>query len=285
MIDSTPTASGAVVDQRSARSPEPVVEADAGRQAEEAGQDALAQAGHGARPVPLEREQILAGPEDRLDALADGGQVRALAGFVLARRPYDRGAQLGHGGHELTPGVALVAEEGLTAAALATRQQLKADLVLVPRGRSRGERPRRTVGRADGVQAQAPEAARVGGAVAVARDLGKGRALGGLAAAAALDRGRVAEQQIGGGAGTLRGEVGQEPLDRLREAPAALVVAGLVGQLGNRCPSRFFAVARKRRSLVMPMIAWATQRVTTSASVSRRRAFLLASGKRSSAVQ
>ena len=35
MIDSTPTASGAVVDQRSARSPQPVVEADAGRQAEE----------------------------------------------------------------------------------------------------------------------------------------------------------------------------------------------------------------------------------------------------------
>src|SRR5450756_987523 len=126
MIDSTPTASGAVVDQRSARSPEPVVEADAGRQAEEAGQDALAQAGHGARPVPLEREQILAGPEDRLDALADEGQVRALAGFVLARRPYDRGAQLGHGGRELTPGVALVAEEGLAARSLAAGEQLEA---------------------------------------------------------------------------------------------------------------------------------------------------------------
>src|SRR5450756_118330 len=110
MIDSTPTASGAVVDQRSARSPEPVVEADAGRQAEEAGQDALAQAGHGARPVPLEREQVLAGPEDRLDALADGGQLRAAAGFVLARRPDDRGAQLEHGGAELLAPAASDAE-------------------------------------------------------------------------------------------------------------------------------------------------------------------------------
>src|SRR5665811_1932413 len=104
MIDSTPTPSGAVVDKGTTRAPEPVVEADAGRQAEEARQDALTQAGHGTGPVAFQGEQVLAGPEDRLDALADGGQVRPAAGLVLARRPYDRGAQLGHGGRELTPG-------------------------------------------------------------------------------------------------------------------------------------------------------------------------------------
>src|SRR5665647_2806071 len=97
MIDSTPTPSGAVVDQRSARTPQPVVEADAGGEAEEARQDALAQPGHGTRPVAFQGEQVLAGPEDRLDALADGGEVRAVAWFVLARRAHHGGAQLGAG--------------------------------------------------------------------------------------------------------------------------------------------------------------------------------------------
>ena len=85
MIDSTPTASGAVVDKGTTGTSEPVVEADAGRQAEKAGKDALAQPGHGTRPVPLQGEEVLAGPDDRLDALADGGQVRTVAGLVLAR--------------------------------------------------------------------------------------------------------------------------------------------------------------------------------------------------------
>src|SRR5665647_1746750 len=127
MIDSTPAASGAVVDESTARSSQPVVEADAGRQAEEAREDALAQARHGARPVALQREQVLGRPEDRLDALADGRQVRAAAGLVLARRAHHGGAELGDGGRELTAGVALVADEQLTAGAAATGQQLEAD--------------------------------------------------------------------------------------------------------------------------------------------------------------
>src|SRR5665647_1048709 len=177
MIDSTPTASGAVVDKVTARTPEPVVEADAGREAEEAPEDALAQAGHGSRPVTLEGEQLLAGPEDRLDALADGGEVRAAAGLVLARRAHHRGAHLGDRRREPVAGVALVADEQLTAGAAATGQQLEADLTLIAPGIGQGERPRRTVGGGQQVQAQAPEPARVGGAVAVAGELGKGRAL------------------------------------------------------------------------------------------------------------
>src|SRR5665647_3386132 len=117
MIDSTPAASSAVVDEGTARSPQPMVEADAGRQAEEAREDALAQPGHGAGPVALQGEQFLAAPEDRLDALTDGGQVGTVAGFVLARRAHDEGAQLGRSGREVAPGVALVAEEHLAAAA------------------------------------------------------------------------------------------------------------------------------------------------------------------------
>src|SRR5450756_876085 len=195
MIDSTPTASGAVVDKGTARTPEPVVEADAGREAEEAPEDALTQAGHGARPVTLEGEQVLAGPEDRLDALADGRQVRAVAGFILARRAHDEGAHLGDGGREVAPGVALVADEHCAAAA-ATREQLKADLALVTLRRGQGERPGRAVGGGQKVQAQAPEPARVGSAVAVVGHICERRALHGLAASGALHRRRVDEQQI-----------------------------------------------------------------------------------------
>src|SRR5450759_97822 len=111
MIDSTPTASGAVVDEGTTGTSQPVIDADAGREAEEAREEALTQPGHGARPVALQGEQALAAPEDRLDALADGGEVRTVAGFVLARRAHDEGAHLGDGGRELTPGVALIADE------------------------------------------------------------------------------------------------------------------------------------------------------------------------------
>src|SRR5450759_76361 len=147
MIDSTPTPSGAVVDQGTARAPEPVVEADAGRQAKEARQDALTQAGHGTGPVAFQGEQVLAGPEDRLDALADGGPVRPAARLVLARRGRHGGAQLGDGSRELTAGVALVADEQPAAGAAATGQQLEADLTLIAPRIGQGERPRRPVGR------------------------------------------------------------------------------------------------------------------------------------------
>ena len=58
MIDSTPTPSGAVVDQGTAPPSPSVIEADAGREAEEARQDALAQPGHGTRPVAFRGEQV-----------------------------------------------------------------------------------------------------------------------------------------------------------------------------------------------------------------------------------
>src|SRR4030067_2685869 len=87
MIDSPLTATGAVVAECPAGTSQPVVEGDAGREAQEPLQDALAQAGHGARPVALQCEQVLGSPEDGLDALADGREVWATAG----RLPLGRG--------------------------------------------------------------------------------------------------------------------------------------------------------------------------------------------------
>ena len=146
MIDSTPAASGAVVDEGTTGTSQPVVEADAGRQAEETREEALPQAGRGAGSVALEGEQVLAGPEDRLDALADGGQVRAAAALVLARRARHDRAQLRHGSCKLTAGVTLVADEQLTTVAAAAREQLEADLTLIAHGMGQLERLGRTIG-------------------------------------------------------------------------------------------------------------------------------------------
>src|SRR5665811_365762 len=89
---SASAASGAVVDKGTTGSSQPVVEADAGCEAEEAREEALTQPGDGARPVALEGEEVLAGPEDRLDALADGGEVRTVALSLIhisePTRPY-----------------------------------------------------------------------------------------------------------------------------------------------------------------------------------------------------
>src|SRR5664280_197479 len=231
MIDSTPAASGAVVDQRAAGTPQPVVEADAGGEAEEPREDALTQPSQGTRPMTLEREQVLAGPEDRFDALTNRRQVRTAAGFVGASGAHHRGAQISDCGRELTPGVTLVADEHFAAAASTTLEQFEADLALVARGRRQSERSGRTVRRAERVQAQTPEPARVSGAVAVAGHVREGRTLDRLPAAAALDGGRVDEQQFVARARALLREVGHEPLDRIDEATTALVVAGLAGQL------------------------------------------------------
>src|SRR5450756_53370 len=206
MIDSTPTASGAVVDKGTTGSSQPVVEADASCEAEEAREEALTQPGDGARPVALEGEEVLAGPEDRLDALADGGEVRTVAGFVLAHRAHDEGAHLGDGGREVATRVALVADEHRAAAAAAS-QELKTDLAFVTLRRGQGERPGRTVGGGQKVQTKAPEEARVGGAPAVVGDVCERRALDRLAASGALHRGRIDEQQVVTGAGALRGDL------------------------------------------------------------------------------
>src|SRR5680860_59075 len=157
MSDST--RSGHVGHERAARSPELVVEPDAGRQAEKALGDALAQAGKGAGAVALEGEQVLAGEEDRLDPLADRGQVRPMARLVTAAWAHDRGAQgidaLGEG----APGIALVAHDDPPRARLQAPDELKPDLALVTLGRGQAERPRGAIGREQAVQPESPEEA------------------------------------------------------------------------------------------------------------------------------
>jgi hypothetical protein len=124
----------------------------------------------------------------------------------------------------------------------------------------------------------------VAAAVAVVGGVGQGRTLDGLTASGALHGSAVDEQQIALKAGTFTSEDAHQPLDRLGQPPAALEIPRLGGELGKQVAKTLAATARKRRSDGMPMIAWATHSVTTSASVTLRRAFFGFSGRRSSAV-
>src|ERR671925_56877 len=126
------TALGGVGDERAAGAAELVVEGHAGGECEQSGGDAGAQVAQGAGAVALEREDVLAGFDDRLDALPDAGDDRGLAGLVFAVGPDDLGAELVGGGGELGAGVALVGDDRLAAAQRA-RQHRECDLAFAAR--------------------------------------------------------------------------------------------------------------------------------------------------------
>jgi hypothetical protein len=232
MIDSTPAASVEVVDECPARPPQPVVEADAGGQAEETLQDALAQSGRSAHAVTLECEQVLAGPEDRLDPLADRRQVRAPAALVGALGAHHEYAEACGLGGEGTAGVALVADQD-PAALNGALEELEGDLALAAPWIGERERPRRPIGSSQAVQTKAPVPARVAAAVAVAGHVCERRALRRLAAGAAGHRRRITEQELVTKARALARENAHEPLDGLGEPAPTSPLGRLRRQLGE----------------------------------------------------
>lgn len=100
-----------MVDQRPTVAPRVRVQGFAAA-SEEAGGDPHPQAAQGPGAVALQGQDVLAGPADRLDPLAQGSQVRAALGLILATGPDHGRAQLGGVYLEVGPGVALVAEDG-----------------------------------------------------------------------------------------------------------------------------------------------------------------------------
>src|SRR5271168_5380749 len=129
MIDSARL--GAVVDECTAWSSELVVERDGGGEGAETREDAFSEAGEGAGAVAFEGEEVFAGPEDRLDALADRREMRTLAGFVFAARSDERDVALSDGGGEVSAGVALVTEQRFAAVKADAIKQLEADFAFV----------------------------------------------------------------------------------------------------------------------------------------------------------
>src|SRR3990172_2966420 len=121
MVDSTRL--GDVVDECAAGAAEFVVEADAGGEAEEPLQDAFFDPWEGAAAVAFQGEQVFAGPEDRLDALADRREMKSRPGFVFAAGTDDCGVEFADGLGEFAAGVALVAQERLAPGAFAAGGQ------------------------------------------------------------------------------------------------------------------------------------------------------------------
>src|SRR5579872_99074 len=148
---------GGVVDECTAGASELVVEGDCGGEAAEAGEDAFSEAVEGAGAVAFEGQEVFAGPEDALDALADRRQVGALAGLVFAAWPDERGAAFGDVGGEVAAGVALVAEQDHGALAADAVEQFESDLAFVDLRRGELQCSGGAVRGEDGVQPEAPE--------------------------------------------------------------------------------------------------------------------------------
>jgi hypothetical protein len=230
MIDSTTLA---IIDEGPAGTTQLVVEADTGRQAQEALQDALGKAGQGAGPVPLQGEDVFAGPEYGLDALADGSQVRTRSGLVFSFGTDVDSVNVLDGSGELFARVAFVGKQDLPASSWAAPKQLQSHLPFVALGRGERKPPGGAVTREEGVQAHPPEVAGVRGTVPIVTQVRKSGAKNCLPAAGALDRGGVDEQKIVIEPRALLGKDEKEPFQDGRQSAAALEIAGLPGQLGE----------------------------------------------------
>src|SRR5215204_1409161 len=163
---------GGEVCERAGWPAEPVVEVDAGGECEQSLRDPGAEVSQGAGAVAFEAEEVFAGPEDRLDPLADRGELRPCRRLVASRWPQYERAEVGHAGGELAAGVALVAHDRL-----ATRersgQQRQRDLTLGPVGGNQCRRAWCPVRRTSEMQSHPPKPARVATRVAVAAHLGQ----------------------------------------------------------------------------------------------------------------
>src|SRR5579863_433645 len=226
------TGLGDVAGDGAAGAAELVVERYGGGECGEAGAETDAEVFEGAGAVAFEGEDVFAGLEDRLDALADRGEVWAAAAFVFAAGADDLRVERGEFGFEVFAAEVLVADQDhhLAGLALGARDHLHADEFLVDLGRGQRERAWGAVEREQGVQAEAPEEAAVAGAVAVVSGVrervGEARdtaTLDRLAGASALDRRRVDQQQIVEEPGALAREMRDQRLDLRREAQPALV--------------------------------------------------------------
>lgn len=138
--------------------------------------------------MALEGEDVLAGPEDALDPLADRREVWPLAGLVFSAGTHDRGLQVAGRFRELFAGVALVGDHGLSASPLCAGEQLQRDLALVELGGRQRDRSRSAIRGAQGVQPEPPEEPAVAGAIPIVSGIGELRALDRLAATSALHR-------------------------------------------------------------------------------------------------
>src|SRR6266545_268246 len=190
--------------------------------------------------VEFQRELALGGLVDRLDPLADAAELAEPGLFVFAVGADEGGVQSRDCLLELAPGEAFVADDDLLAGeeplAAGAVEHRRGDLALGLVRRGQAEADRHPVWRAQQIQPQAPEVARMRGAVAVGGPAGQLRALAGLARLAARHRRGVQESEpIAERRGDPR-QVADDQADLGCQRPQPLVVARLLGNVGEQMP-------------------------------------------------
>src|SRR5579884_2117611 len=168
---------------------------DAGGEGEDALTDACPDASWDVSAVVLERELAFERVVDRFDPLSDPAELAESRFLVAAVGADELGIQVGDAALELLTGEPFVAEDDLAALEQSTRtgalEHRCGDLTLgVVRGRQ-AEADRHPVRRAQQIQPQSPEVARMRRAVPVRGPAGQLRALAGLARLPAWNRGGV----------------------------------------------------------------------------------------------
>jgi len=148
---------------------------------------------------------------------------------------------------ELLAGKALVGHDGV-ALEIDAGEHLGRDLALAAVGRGELEGDRHPVGCAQQIEPKAPEVAGMRGAVPVGGVAGELRAPGRLARLATRHRGRVKQSQAVAERRRVKRQVGDDLADRGRQRTQALVVAGLLGQVGKQVPQ---PPAREREELAV----------------------------------
>src|ERR1017187_7380588 len=219
-----------------------VVVPDGGGQCEDALQDADYHAFCGVAAVLLEVELAFEGVVDRLDDLAQRLEEPGACpfGVAFAGGPQERDPRARPGRLEGGAEVVLVADEGL---ARPGRGQVRAGgehagqhLALVGFRAGQGERDGQSLQGAHQVQAKAPEVAGVAGAVPVFGPSGQVRVPGGLAGAAALDRGGIHHPYVVGPYGGIGGQCPDAVPDHRCGGAQPLAVTGLLGQVREQVP-------------------------------------------------
>src|ERR1035441_156761 len=231
--------SGGVGGEGSAGAVEAVVERDGGGECGEAREQAHAEGLEGACAVTLEGEDVLAGPEDRLDPLTDRREVRAAAALVFAPRTHDLSVEAGELCLEGLASEVLIADQDqdLPGLALAALDELQTHELLADLWGGQRQRPRSAVQREDRVQPETPEEPAVAGAIPVVSGVGERvgetggtTALDGLAAASTLHRRGVDQQKIVIEPGAVARELADQRFDRPGQAQPALMKRGPLGQ-------------------------------------------------------
>src|SRR6266851_1270601 len=211
---------------------------DAGCEREDSLADTYPDAVEGAAAVAFERELVFGGVVDRFDPLPDTAEVAVAGLLVLAVGAQQLGCELLDDLFELLAGEAFVADDDLVAAQLAVAahpvEQGCGDLAFALVGGGEAETVRHPVGGTDKVEAEAPEVAGVAGAVAVGAVAGQVGALDRLPRLGARHRGGVEQPQLVAERRRAAREHVDDKADLWCERANPLVVAGLLGEIGEQ---------------------------------------------------